>query len=354
MASTEQVTSAVGAHLVGGLQAPDAESAMRAAAGILGGHLRAVTDGETGERSQWIFWQMPKLAALDGIEMAGTHENPGSDNPDYAEFPSLSVDASVTAIPRRALGYADAAEASYATFLGLRSEGVIPEDVRFQVSVPTPYATVVAWVAPDDQERFFDVYADAIADEVAEISKVVDAGDLAIQYDVAVEVGVLTGSFQAGGGLGHKDFVLQTLRDVFARTPEGGERGIHLCYGDYRHRHFTVPEDLGLCVEMANAVGDLADFVHMPVDRESGRNPSYFEPLRDLQAPGRLALGVIDYEGEEGRSRKLAQAAAEGSGGRKFAVATECGMARIDERGPGAPSLDDLLRLHAAIAAPIR
>jgi hypothetical protein len=353
MAGTPQVATAAGAHLVGGLQAPDAESAMRAAAGILGGHLRAVTDGETGDRSQWIFWQMPKLTALDGIEMAGTHGNPEADNEDYAEFPALAVDASVTSIPRRALGYADAAEASYATFLGLRSEGVIPEDVRFQVCVPTPYATVVAWVADADQERFFDIYADAIADEVAEISKLVDAGDLAIQYDVAVEVGVLTGNFNAAGRLGDKAFVLDALRDAFARTPEGGEHGVHLCYGDYRHRHFTVPQDLGLCVEMANAVSDAADFVHMPVDRETGRDPAYFEPLRDLRAR-RLALGVIDYEGDEARSRELAEAAATGSGGMEFAVATECGMARIDERGPGAPSLEDLLRLHAAIAAPIR
>ncbi|MBV9680506.1 MAG: hypothetical protein JO046_01845 [Solirubrobacterales bacterium] len=41
----------VGAHLVGGLRAPDAESAMRTAADLLGRHLYAITDGETGERS---------------------------------------------------------------------------------------------------------------------------------------------------------------------------------------------------------------------------------------------------------------------------------------------------------------
>jgi hypothetical protein len=128
---------------------------------------------------------------------------------------------------------------------------------------------------------------------------------------------------------------------------------VHLCYGDYKHRHFAVPKDLSLCVELANAVSDLTDFVHMPADRETGRDPGYYEPLRDLDA-GRLALGVIDYEGDAERTRELVGAATQGSGGIEFAVATECGMARIDERGPGAPSLEDLLRLHAAIAAPIR
>ncbi len=87
---------------------------MRAAAQVLGRHLRAITDGETGERSQWIWWQIGMLTALEGIEMAGTHGIEGSDNRDYSVFPALSVDPSVTEIPRRGLGSADAAEASYA------------------------------------------------------------------------------------------------------------------------------------------------------------------------------------------------------------------------------------------------
>jgi hypothetical protein len=353
MVTRPQVGTAVGAHLVGGLKCDDAETAMRTAATILGRHVSAIPDGETGDRSQWIWWQIDKLTALDGIELAGTHGNEASDNRDYSVFPAMAIDASVTSIPPRALGYADAAEASYATFCALREEGVIPEGVRFQVSIPTPYATVVAWVQESDQERFLPVYADAIAAEVAEIARVVDAGDLALQYDVAVEIGALTGNFSAGGDLADKRVVLTTLRDVFERTPQGPERVLHLCYGDYKHRHFTQPEDLSLCVELANAVGDAADAVHMPVDREAGRRTEYFEPLRDLTAR-RLALGVIDYEGDEQRTRELAEAATAGSGGREFAVATECGLARIDERGPGAPTLERLLELHAMIAAPVR
>jgi len=93
----------------------------------------------------------------------------------------------------------------------------------------------------------------------------------------------------------------------------------------------------------------------MPVDRETGRDPAYHEPLRDLSpVPKRLALGVIDYEGDPQRTRELAAAAGAGSGGMTFEVATECGMARIDERGPGGPTLERLLALHAEVAAPVR
>jgi methionine synthase II (cobalamin-independent) len=355
MATRQQVQTAVGAHLVGGLKAPDAETAMRTAGRILGRHLHAVTDGETGERSQWIFWQLGKLQAIGGIEAAGLRENPDAANEDYRAFPSLSVAPSVTELPPRALGYADAAEASYAIFLRLRAEGAIPPDVKFQVSIPTPYAVVVAWVAPDQQERFFPVYAEAIANEVRAIADAVDAGDLVIQYDVAVEFAVLTGNLDAAGSLREKGTIVEALRQALGDVPAGVERGLHLCYGDYKHRHFTLPQDLSLCVELANGVGSAADFVHMPVDRETGRDPAYHEPLRDLApVPKRLALGVIDYEGDPARTRELVDAATAGGGGLRFEVATECGMARIDERGPGGPSLERLLELHADVAAPVR
>ena len=355
MATSEQVQTAVGAHLVGGLKAPDAETAMRAAAGALGRHLHAITDGETGERSQWIWWQMDKLGAIDGIEASGFGENPDAGNEDYRAFPQLLVDPSVTELPPRALGYADAAEASYPIYKRLRDEGVIPAGVKFQASIPTPYATVVAWVALDAQERFFPVYADAIAREVKDICAAIDHDDLVIQYDVAVEFGVLTGSFRAAGDLGDKGHLIVALRQALDDVPEGVERGLHLCYGDYKHRHFTVPTDLSLCVEVANGVGPAADFIHMPVDRDTGREPGYHEPLRDLSPiPRRLALGVVDYEGDPQRTRGLIAAASEGSGGMRFAVATECGMARIDEREGGGPSLERLLALHAEVAAPVR
>ena len=74
MTTGQTVGTAVGAHLVGGLKASDAETAMRTAGGILGRHLHAVTDGETGERDQWIGWQLGKLAAIDGIDVVGTKD----------------------------------------------------------------------------------------------------------------------------------------------------------------------------------------------------------------------------------------------------------------------------------------
>jgi methionine synthase II (cobalamin-independent) len=322
---------------------------MRTACKTLGSHLHGVTDGETGARTLWIAWQLRGLSEIDGIEIAAVNKEAKR-----AERPALVIDPSLTELPARSLGYADAAEESYKVFLRLREEGAIPEGVKFQVSVPTPYAAVVTFVRKEDQARFFPIYADAIEREVNDIASIVDEKDLMIQHDVAVEIGVLTGAFEASDELSKKDFIFETVERAMATPDNGAERGMHLCYGDYGHKHFTVPEDLSLCVEIANATGKRAEFIHMPADRETGRNASYFEPLRDLTTTGRLALGVIDYEGDEERTRELLDAATTGTGGKmKFEVATECGMSRIDMR-EDAPTLEHLLELHARFADPVR
>jgi hypothetical protein len=219
------VDAAVGAHLVGGLKAPDAEAAMSSAGTVLGRHLRAVTDGETGERDQWIGWQVGKLTSIAGIKVAGVKETSAPDNEEYSGFPALAVDASVTELPLRALGYADAAEASYQLFDRLRSEGTLPPELKFQVSVPTAYASVVAWIREEDQRRFFDVYERAIAAEVRDIAAAVPPGDLVIQWDVAVEIGALSDAFAAGGELAEKTFLQRALE----MPGSGVERGMHLC-----------------------------------------------------------------------------------------------------------------------------
>ena len=342
-----------GVHLVGGLAAPTATEAMTIAATVLGRHLTRLTDGETGERSQWIWWQIDKLTALDGIVVGAPQINLDTGNPDYSVFPGLEVDESVT-IPVGALGYAAAAAESYQEFGQLRTAGVIPAGVRFQVSLPTPYAVVVAWSSGESQRRLWEPFRTAMFGEVRAIQQTIPADDLAIQWDVAVEIGALEGVFSPIPELASFDRIVAELADCLDQVSSPAARGLHLCYGDYKHRHFVAPTDLGLSVRLANAVAARSpfDFVHMPVDRENGRVDSYFTPLSALQIDdAELALGVIDYDNDTDRINELVTAAS--NAGRTFSVATECGMARLGERGETV-TLTDLLEQHARVAAPVR
>ncbi len=346
-------TLARGAHLVGGLAAATPTDAMTTTASILGNHLERLTDGETGERSQWIWWQIDRLKPIQGIRVGTPNINPETGNPDYSVFPGLDVDAGV-AIPVGALGYADAAIASYEIFRGLREQGVVPSGVRFQVSLPTPYAVVVAWANGASQTNLWQPFKDALFGEVRLIQDAIPARDLAIQWDVAVEIGALEGVFQPTPELSTFERIVDELVACVSAVTPPVQVGLHLCYGDYKHRHFVAPQNLAVPVRLANAVAARArlDFVHMPVDRDNGVQPAYFADLRDLQiGDATLALGVVDYENDAERIDELTRAAS--SAGIPFAVATECGMSRLGERGESV-GLADLLRQHARIAEPIR
>jgi len=347
------MTLAHGAHLVGGLAAPNATAAMSTTAELLGGHLTRLTDGETGPRSQWIWWQIDKLLAVSGIEMGAPQVNPETGNPDYSVFPGLNVDPGVS-IASGALGYADAAIESYAEFVRLRDTAIVPAGVRFQVSVPTPYAVVVAWASPASQPNLWEPFRSALFEEVRTIQAAIQGEDLAIQWDVAVEIGVLEGVFSPIPDLRSMDRIVDELVAALEIVRPPAQRGLHLCYGDYKHRHFVAPSDLSLVVRLANAVAARTtfDFLHLPVDRDSGRSPAYFGPLRDLDSgEAELSLGVIDYENDPARIDELVRAA--DTAGRPYSVSTECGMARLGERGESV-TLTDLLAQHARVARPVR
>lgn len=339
-----------GAHLVGGVARPDTETVIRDVMAHLKGHLPRVTDGETGERYNWIGFQIERLSAVDGVEMGEPRKNPG-----YPPLPQLRLakPARELRIDPRQLGYSAAAIESYGIFRQAREEGTIPASTRFQVSLPTPLAVVNAWFVLEQQDEFLPVYAEALFGELDRIAAKIPHQDLAIQWDVAVEIAILENAFMATERQHDFEQIVRWLVECAERVPADVPLGYHLCYGDYGHEHFTQPRDLGLCVRLTNRlveeVGRPIGWFHMPcpVDRT---DDAYFQPLSGLRlAPEtELYLGVVHIAGEE-RSRQLAEAAERNlPAGRRFGVATECGMARTP-----ADQIDELLRIHAAVSTPL-
>lgn len=342
-----------GAHLVGSVNYDDAETTIRTAAELLGGHLKRIPDGEVGARFHWILFQPDVIGEADGLERIG-------DEPIYVRGLDArpvriadGVDAASIVLPP--LGYADAAIESYAVFSRLREDGIVPAGVRFQVSLPTPVGVIAAFFRGDDRPEIEPVYAVALLGELARITAAIPHEDLAIQWDVATEFAVLeAGGYEETFGGAYSGWFDDEWTELPARVaalvdsvPADVEVGVHLCYGDAGEKHFIEPTDAANLTRFANAVTSRVDrsltWLHLPVPIERD-DEAFFAPLVDLDlADTELYLGLVHREdGVEGAERRIAAAA---SYVPEFGVATECGIGRAPEG-----TTEGILQTHAQVA----
>jgi hypothetical protein len=321
----------IGAHLVGSVPLRDPESVFRTVAATLGPYLKRIPDGESGPRKDWIAWQYGVLATTAGLEPI-----PSGDR-GYLRRQLVRC----TAPPRFGpLGYAEAARASYAIFDRLQRAGVIPHATRFQVSLPTPLAPVTVFVAPDDRPIVEPAYEARMLAELAEITAAIPHDRLAIQWDVAVEVGLLEGAWPAHFSdieLG----ITTRLARLGSAVPRGVELGFHLCYGDFGHRHFTNPRDATTLVRLANVLPRPMSWVHLPVPI-TWTDARAFAPLAELSLDADVYLGLVHIA--DGVAGARARATLASTYVPELGIATECGWGRRP-----ADSVQPLLDLHAAV-----
>lgn len=62
-------TQHIGAHLIGSVPLPDAETVLRAVSRELGPFLPRIPDGETGTRHRWIWWNARKAFCRTCIDV---------------------------------------------------------------------------------------------------------------------------------------------------------------------------------------------------------------------------------------------------------------------------------------------
>ena len=176
--------------IVGSFAAPTGEDAMRTMASALGDRALRVPDGETGDRTQWIRWQV--FAFRDNPAFMLDPHLKGSDY--QTDFYTLRPGQSVEALKFAPLGYADSALSSYAVFARLKREGVVPANYRFQVSIPTPYNVLDRHVSPSERLAVEVAYERQMLAEIDEMAAAIPAGELAVQWDAAHEVQNLAGA----------------------------------------------------------------------------------------------------------------------------------------------------------------
>jgi ubiquinone/menaquinone biosynthesis C-methylase UbiE len=337
---------ALGAHLVGSVPLASAAAVFETLSAGLGDRLRRLPDGETGPRADWIVWQYPVLSSRSQFEVAPPAPQ------FYRALPRLRLRPGEEGgdLGFGSLGYADAALGSYATFVVLKRDGVVPRGCRFQVSLPTPLAPIGAFVAPGDQAVVERAYETAMTAEVDRILDGIPHDQLAVQWDTNFEFGMLEGDLPAWfpdvkGG------ILERLIRISRLVPPDVELGFHFCHGHDEQAARRGHKDLGRMVEIANTLAGSLDrplsWVHIPLPRE-GADEAFLAPLRELRLPPEteLYLGALhagDSEEEAGRRLDAARAVAG-----EFGIATPCGWGRL---APG--RVPELIDAHARLSRPI-
>lgn len=327
------------AHFNGSVNLADAETVMREIAARVPSGLRRLPDGETGDRSNWIVFQLDKFAQLPWLTPARSlevHEG------DYEALPQLRLadGADPGTVTWPDLGYADAYLESFAIFTRLRKDGVIPAGVRFQVQYPTPMASIAGYIVPEEQPSLLGSYEQALFADLGGLLAEIPHDEVAVQWDIAAEFGILEEIFVPGGAQLF-DTIMTALARCVDQVPADVPVGFHLCYGDYGHEHFKQPDSLALQVRVVNAVtvaaGRPLSFVSFTVPQNQ-RDENYFAPLADLTASldTELNFALVPYHPADqapgttdAQARHIDAALARSPGGvRAWGISTECGMGR--------------------------
>lgn len=333
-------------HLVGSVGLDSTDDVFAAVGQTIKPYLRRCPDGEMGGRRLWISYQWPLLRATSFLEPSG---DPGSGGVGLSLL-RLKPNTPPEDIYFPELGYAREARTSYTDFLAARKRGDLDAKTRFQVSLPTPVAVISAFVVRPDVEKILPAYMRSMLREVGKICDAIPHRDLAIQWDVCLEMVQWDGRFAAFPTFPGME---QTFRRAFAglagAVPTDVELGFHLCYGDLDAKHFIDPIDLSKAVELANLIIDVAGrpvtWIHMPVP-QNRKDVGYFKPLAGLRrSPGtELYLGLVHaQDGIEGTVERM-RAASEVT--KDFGIAAECGISRTRTIS----LVQSLLQVHAGAA----
>jgi hypothetical protein len=343
-------------HFNGSVNLPDAETVMREISSRIPTGVRRMTDGETGERNYWIHFQIQKFVAMPELETVSSGQAYETDDSSAPAMPQLRLAKGVSPedVNWPDLGYADAYIESFAVFRDLQEEGAIPAGVRFQMQYPTPIAPLAGSIVPEDLPRLAMSYEAALFADLDNAVARIGHDRCAVQWDVAVEFGLLEDAFGPGTSPPLED-IAASLARCADHVPDDVPVGMHLCYGDYGHQHFKQPESLALQVRLVNAVLDAAnrtvDWFSFTVPQ--GRSDEdYFVPLQDLRAgpDTELYFALVPYypgdqsPGTTAEQVQLIDAslAQSPSGSREWGVCTECGMGRV--ASDDVPTLLDLHR----------
>lgn len=203
-------------HLVGSVPLADAETVFRTCTEGMLERLKRIPDGETEIRSQFIYFQSfmwPKEIVSD-FRFNKLAEVREYTKEDYEEGLRLLEQADLRT------GYDDAAINSYEIFKNLKQDGMLPKDIKFQVSLPTLGNIVGVFVQKAFQPRAEGLYEASLFEAMRNIQAKIPHEELAIQLDIAVD------TLYVEGAVDHPMVVEQrSRRGIYCSDGEPGREG---------------------------------------------------------------------------------------------------------------------------------
>src|SRR5215831_18268735 len=278
-------------HLVGSWPGDFGVHAMETALTKLAPHLLRMSDGETGDRSEWIRPTLEWLRANPDVERVA------------------------------------------------ESKTSQDEFALFQVGIPAPFdLAVIAFGAnaARDDESLTQAFTRRTLDLVRQIRA--EAGDDVI-FQIETVIGLVS---VARAPAAAQPAVAQRMASELLKLPAAAETGTrfgaHICLGDYHHKATSEAADARPLVLLANALtqswpaGRPFDYIHVPfaaADEPPSFDEGWYAPLRELALPEgvRLVAGFIHEAVDVDRLADLL-ATVEGFAGREVDVAATCGLGR--------------------------
>jgi hypothetical protein len=315
-------------HLVGSVGLDDVDMVFDTTSRALRGLISRIPDGEPGGRRLWISWQYPVLRGHPLLKVDVVNQQRAS-----AGLPKVRLADGITPdqLGFGELGYAREARASYQDFVRARDAGKIQPGTRFQVCLPTPLAVIDAFCAKDAVLDIEPAYEAAMQKELSKICAEIPHTDLALQWDLCIEMILWDGRSTFYSQVVDKNGIIERIKRLCVDLPSDVELGFHLCYGDFEAKHFIEPLDGTAMVSLGNALlsgaGHEISFIHMPVPIER-HDDAFFAPFGDLKLPAACQLFLGLLHAADGALGSLRRAKAAQKVVPKFGIATECGLGR--------------------------
>jgi hypothetical protein len=325
--------------LVGSIPLTTAEDVIKMFGPPLGQYLQAMPDGEIGTRRWWVvrlsfevFNNHPDIEVIkrpardNGIERLTPRDRsdmwtfrvrPGVNHVDFGE-------------PGWRLGFARDAINSYFVFKTLRAEGFLPNELRFQVSLPLVNSVIrkSTFTEAGDLEKIRPGYEEALKAEIENIVSCIPNNDLAIQFDCSHEITDVNGGIPGepiGGAIERNIGQIQRLS---TSVPKEINLGLHLCFGTFGGWPRFAPNTLGPTVEFAQAilsrVPRTLDWINIPTLDTTEEN--FYAPLQNLKnSPTRIFLGSIHSLSNLETRLRIAKSFLP-----RFGLSAYCGFGRLD------------------------